>query len=111
MRFEENRIGDVLVLKVLDSRIAADVAPLFKAHLIGYLEQGERSVVLDLAAVSFIDSSGLGALISTLKALGSDGKLVITGARGTVASLFKLTRMDKVLRLFGTNEEGLAAIP
>jgi anti-sigma B factor antagonist len=110
MRFEENRIGDVLVAKVLDARIAADVAPVFKAHLTGYLEKGERSVVLDLAAVSFIDSSGLGALISSLKALGSDGHLVISGARGTVASMFKLTRMDKVLRLFGTTEEALAAI-
>ena len=110
MRFEEDRIGDVLVAKVLDGRIAADVAPQFRARLAGYLSGGERSIVLNLEAVSFIDSSGLGALIASLKALGSDGHLVISGARGTVASMFKLTRMDKVFRLFPTTEEAVAAV-
>jgi anti-sigma B factor antagonist len=110
MRFEENKIGSILVAKVLDNRIAADVAQQFKAHIAGYLKDGEHSIVLDLAAVSFIDSSGLGALISSLKAIGGDGNLVISGACGTVATMFKLTRMDKVLRVFGTTEEAVAAI-
>ncbi len=110
MRFEENKVGSVLIAKVLDGRIAADVALQFKAHLAGYLERGERAIVLDLGAVSFIDSSGLGALISSLKALGIERHLVVSGARGTVASMFKLTRMDKVLRLFSTTEEAVAAI-
>jgi anti-sigma B factor antagonist len=110
MRFEENKIGNIMVAKVLDKRIAADVAPQFKAHLAGYLTNGERSIVLDLGAVSFIDSSGLGALISSLKAIGGDGNLVISGACGAVATMFKLTRMDKILRLFGTTEEAVAAI-
>jgi anti-sigma B factor antagonist len=110
MRFEETKTGSILIAKVLDKRIAADVAPQFKAHLAGYLKSGERSIVLDLGAVSFIDSSGLGALISSLKAIGSDGHLVISGACGTVATMFKLTRMDKILRVFGTTEEAVAAI-
>jgi anti-sigma B factor antagonist len=110
MRFEENRIDGILVAKVMDARIAADVAPQFKAHLAGYLNSGDRSIVLDLEAVSFIDSSGLGALIASLKALGTDGHLVIAGARGSVASMFKLTRMDKILRLFPTAAEAVASI-
>lgn len=110
MRFEENRVGNVLIATVLDNRIAADVAATFKAHMAEYLKKGERSIVLDLRAVSFIDSSGLSALVSTLKAVGGEGQLVISGACGTVASMFKLTRMDKILRLFSTNEEAVAAI-
>ena len=110
MRFEESKVKGILVAKVLDGRIAADVAPQFKAHLAGYLKNGERSIVLDLGSVSFIDSSGLGALISSLKAIGNDGNLVISGAAGTVATMFKLTRMDKILRLFSTTEEAVAAI-
>jgi|SRR5579872_4389714 len=110
MRFEESKVGRILVAKVLDSRIAADVAPQFRAHMAGYLKSGERCIVLDLGDVSFIDSSGLGALISSLKGIGSEGHLVISGARGTVATMFKLTRMDKILRLFSTTEEAVAAI-
>ena len=73
MRFEENKVGDVLVAKVLDGRIAADIAPRFKAHLAEYMTNGNRSIVLDLAAVTFIDSSGLGALVSSLKSMEQTG--------------------------------------
>jgi anti-sigma B factor antagonist len=110
MRFEENKIGKVLVAKVLDTRIAADVAPRFKAHLGEFISTGNRSIVVDLTAVTFIDSSGLGALISTLKTMGDDGDLVISGARAAVASIFKLTRMDKVFRMYDTPDAAVAAL-
>jgi anti-sigma B factor antagonist len=110
MRFEHTKMGDVLVAKVLDSRIVADVAPRFKHQSIEYISEGNRSIVLDMRAVSFIDSSGLGALVSSLKAIGSDGDLVLCGTEGTVASMFKLTRMDKVFRMFVTTEEAVAAL-
>jgi anti-sigma B factor antagonist len=110
MRFEENKVGDVLVTKVLDGRIAAEIAPRFKAHLAEYMCQGNRAIVLDLGAVTFIDSSGLGALVSSLKSMGKDGDLVISGAHGPVVSMFKLTRMDKVFRMYKTTDEAVAAL-
>ena len=110
MRFEQIMVGSVLVAKVLDSRIGADVAPRFKHQLIDYINEGNRSIVLDMRAVSFIDSSGLGALVSSLKMIGQDGELVLCGTGGTVASMFKLTRMDKVFRMFDTAEEAVAAL-
>jgi anti-sigma B factor antagonist len=110
MRFEQMMVGNVLVAKVLDSRIVADVAPRFKHQLIDYISEGNRSIVLDMRDVSFIDSSGLGALVSSLKVIGQDGDLVLSGTGGTVASMFKLTRMDKVFRMFGTTEEAVAAL-
>jgi anti-sigma B factor antagonist len=110
MRFEESKVGNVLVAKVLDGRIAADVAPRFKAHLAEYVSKGNSSIVLDLAAVTFIDSSGLGALVSSLKSISKQGNLVISGAHGSVAGMFKLTRMDKVFRMFGSTDEAVTAL-
>ena len=110
MRFEENKLGDVLVAKVLDGRIAADVAPRFKAHLAEFMSQGNRSIVLDLSAVTFIDSSGLGALVSSLKIMGKDGDLVVSGAHGAVASMFQLTRMDRVFRMFSDSDAAVAGL-
>jgi anti-sigma B factor antagonist len=110
MRFEDNQVGDVLVTKVLDGRIAADVAPRFKAHLAECVRMGNHSIVLDLATVTFIDSSGLGALVASLKLMGTDDDLVISGAHGTVASMFKLTRMDKVFRMYVSSEEAVSAL-
>jgi anti-sigma B factor antagonist len=109
MRFEERQIGDVLVTKVLDQRISADVAAPFKQALIEYINRGNRRLVLDLSAVTFIDSSGLGALIGSLKVIGEDGELAVCGARETVTNMFKLTRMNKVFRMFEGVDEAVAA--
>src|SRR5438132_6153378 len=105
MRFEESKIGNVFIAKVLENRIAADVASRFKQDLIEYVTKGNRTIVLDLSEVTFIDSSGLGALIGSLKVMGNDGELVLCGTRDTVASMFKLTRMNKVFRMFNDLEE------
>jgi anti-sigma B factor antagonist len=110
MRFEERKIGDVFVAKVLESRITSDVAAGFKADLIGYVADGQRKFVLDLGNVTFIDSSGLGALIACLKAVGDGSEIALSGARETVANMFKLTRMNKVFRMFSTPEDAAAAL-
>jgi anti-sigma B factor antagonist len=109
MRFEEREKGVVLILKVLESRITADVAPNFKEGINSYVTKGNRTIILDLSEVTFIDSSGLGALIGSLKVIGDDGELVLCGARDAVVSMFKLTRMNKVFRMFNSPEEALSA--
>lgn len=110
VRFEENRHGNVLVAKVLETRIAADVAARFKEDLINYVLKGNRAIVLDLSEITFIDSSGLGAMIASLKVIGDEGELVLCGARDAVISMFKLTRMNKVFRMFPTQEEAVSAL-
>jgi anti-sigma B factor antagonist len=110
MRIEENRIGNILIARVVDTRIATDSSPHLKAQIAEYINNGDRSIVLDLAGVTFVDSSGLGALVASLRAMGSDGNLVISGVRGAVASLFKLTRMDKVFRMYESPDEAVEAL-
>jgi anti-sigma B factor antagonist len=110
MRIEERKVGNVLIAHVLNSRIAADTAPQLKDGLMEYVKNGNRSIVLDLSDVIFIDSSGLGALIGSLKLMGADGELVISGARNAVESMFKLTRMNKVFRMFDTPDDAVAAL-
>lgn len=110
MRFEESKVGNILVAKVLEGRIVADVAPRFKSQLAEYVSQGNRSIVLDLGSVNFIDSSGLGALVSSLKSMGKDGDLVVSGAQGSVAGMFQLTRMDKVFRMYENSDAAVAAL-
>jgi len=110
MQFEESRILDVLVVRVDESRIVADVAAQFKEGLTAYVTSGKSSVVLDLSQVAFIDSSGLGALIGSLKAMGAGRELALCSARAGVISMLKLTRMDKVFRIFATPEEAASSL-
>ena len=110
MRFEERKVGDVFVAKILEHRLSADIAERFKEDMIGYVNKGYPVIVLDLSQVKFIDSSGLGALIATRKALRQDGELALCGANENVTSMFRLTRMNKLFRMYNSAEEAAAAL-
>ncbi len=88
-------------------RLDASVAPAFKQAVVQLVEQGDRRLVVDLTGVDFLDSSGLGALVSILKALGAQGEMAVCGAKGSVLSLFKLTRMDKVFPIVASLPEAV----
>lgn len=107
MLVNEARHGNLVVATLQGDRLTADVATEFKSQLRGYFEQGDLVVIVDLSNVRFIDSSGLGALVASLKTV-ANGDLVVCGMGGVVASMFKLTRMDKVFQIFPTVAEAVA---
>jgi len=66
----------------------------------------QARIVVDLSAVDFIDSSGLGALIGGLKAARQEGgDLRIACAGDQVKAVLKLTNLDRILAPYGTVEE------
>lgn len=99
MNISEDLQGDVIILRVGETRLDAARAPALREELLRHIDAGHSQIVLDLSATEFLDSSGLGALVSAVKRLGSRGTLAIAGANGAVARLFQLTRMDRVFAL------------
>jgi anti-sigma B factor antagonist len=70
------------------------------------IEKGKRQVVLDLEAVPFIDSSGLAALVSCVKALNQEGgSLKLASLQSQAELLFQLTMFDKIFDVFENAEE------
>ncbi len=110
MRMEELKNGAALVIKPLERRIDAASATGFKNTLGAWIQKGEKLIVLDLSEVDFIDSTGLGAIVSVLKSLGDEGELIICNPRETVMSLFRLTRMNRVFQILPSVEEAVANI-
>ena len=102
------REGAVAVVAPTVKRLDASVAPAFKRAVVDTVQGGDRRLLVDLSGVDFLDSSGLGALVSILKALGAQGSMAVCGAQGAVLSLFKLTRMDKVFTLYPDRQQALA---
>jgi anti-sigma B factor antagonist len=110
MQLEEKPGGSYTVVTVVDTRIDAQAADDFRAEITRIAQAGRRRILLDLTEVRFVDSTGLGAIIASLKQLGPDGDLAICGAHDSVGSLFRLTRMDKVFRIFASQDEAVAAL-
>lgn len=100
--------GDTRIVTVHADRIDAAVAIQFKDDMRARTQGGPDRVILDLSAVDFIDSSGLGAIIASMKQLGDRRRLDLAGLSPTVAKVFRLTRMDSVFRLFGSVDDALA---
>lgn len=100
----------VTVLRILTPRLDASVAPDMRADLLGRIDSGVQSLVLDLSVVTFMDSSALGALIAAVKRMGPVGSIAIAGSKAAVLTLFTLTRMDKVFPMFPTVPDALAKL-
>ena len=107
MPFTVQPSGDVIVVKVHTKRLDAYLAPEFKAKLVHLVQSGHERIVMDMAALEFIDSSGLGALIAGLKALGGRGEIVLCGITPRLLSLFQLTHVDKLFHIFDNVEEAV----
>lgn len=89
----------------LNLQCASDV----RARLAAAVEDGQSRLVVDLEQVNFIDSSGLGALISGLKsARQAGGDLRIANPREQARVVLKLTTLDRVLRPYDSVEDALA---
>ena len=91
--------GDETIVAVHVARLDASVAPKFKTEMTAIVNAGAKHIVLDMAGVKMLDSSGLGTLVSILKMLNGQGKIVIRNASSSVLSLFKITRMDRVFTI------------
>lgn len=98
------------IIEPIRKRLDASLAVRFREELVQLVEQGHRKLVVNLQQVEFIDSSGLGALVSVMKALGGNQNLVLCQVRETVLGLFKLTRMDKIFLILPTESEALARL-
>tara|TARA_R110000737_G_scaffold306998_1_gene314828 strand:- start:630 stop:968 length:339 start_codon:yes stop_codon:yes gene_type:complete len=87
---------DVMIVTVNALRIDAAVAIQFKDQMRAALDEAKGRVVLDLAQVEFVDSSGLGAIVAAMKQMHSGAKLELAALRPNVDKVFRLTRMDTV---------------
>ena len=105
MELQTTQHAGVLVVSVLEPRIDASCAIGFKDAMRAATADGPSVVLLNLSAVEFIDSSGLGAIVASMKSLGRSRQMALAGLNPTVDKVFRLTRMDAVFKLFPTMED------
>ncbi|CAG7857289.1 hypothetical protein MCAMS1_02060 [biofilm metagenome] len=101
MNLELKKINNYSVLTILEERIDAHNSGELKTYLLQLIEGGENRLAVQLANVRFIDSSGLGALLSANKHIAlKSGKLALTNIQKQVLSMFELTRLNRVFEIY-----------
>jgi anti-sigma B factor antagonist len=87
-------------------RLTATIAPEVKAELTTALSADGVKMVLNLSTIKFIDSTGIGTLISALKtARQNNGSFQLCCINPDVLSLLKLMKLDKVFDIFESEED------
>jgi anti-sigma B factor antagonist len=103
------KINGYSVVNVLDERIDAHNSAGLKEMFLRLIEQGEAKIVVQLDKVRFIDSSGLGALLSGHKNLMAkkSGRFILAGCKQQVLSMFELTRLNRIFEIYSDLTEAL----
>ena len=89
----------MLVLRVDGDRIDAASAISFKERMRELIRLPGDPIILDLCNVGFLDSSGLGAVVSVMKLLEKPRRMELSGLTPNVMKVFRLTRMDSIFTL------------
>ncbi|HTA40997.1 MAG TPA: STAS domain-containing protein [Bryobacteraceae bacterium] len=109
MEIPVDKLGDVNVAAIPVDELDASNAGEFKRDIAPVLQSGAK-LVLDLSRLSFVDSSGLGAMLSCLRQLTArSGDLKLCGMSKQVRALFELVRMHRIFDIYGTREEAVGA--
>ena len=104
--------GSSITLLTVMGEVDVGTAPEFEDELAKAVDQGlGDGLVVDLTNVTFIDSTGLNALVRALERQRlAGGSLALVSDDGRVAMMLEVTRLDRVLDRYPTREEALAVI-
>lgn len=113
MRIETRRTGDSLIVRLtgeLDLRLAA----AFKSRVRSELQKSQRvrHLLLDLRRVTFIDSSGIGAILGRYREFHDErnGQIVAYGTSPRVRRLLELAGLQRIVTMADTQKQALAMV-
>jgi anti-sigma B factor antagonist len=105
LQIREEQEGAMCVL-TLEGEVDVYTAPVLKEKLVDNIERGCSNVLVDMERVTFIDSSGLGVLVSALRrARERGGSVRILCTRDNILKIFRITGLDKVFPIFSDAAE------
>ena len=85
----------------LEGEIDLHIAPQLSVSLANLIATKPSQVVVDLSKVTYIDSSGLAALIEAMQNVARyGGKFALSGLQESVRPIFEIARLDQVFRIF-----------
>jgi anti-sigma B factor antagonist len=109
MSFQTSRQNGVVVVDV-DGQLIVGNRQELKQKVLDELESGERKFLVDFANTGYIDSSGLGVLVSLSKKIREQGgELRLANLNEDLRTLFELTKLDTLFNIADSRDEALSS--
>ena len=110
MQIKSERISPLQAIIHPAGRMDVESSPIVRQAILDFVDSGVKYVVVDLLQVEFMDSSGLSALVSGMKALRrSGGLLTVCQANAQIRTALRLTMLDRVFPIYETAQAAFEA--
>jgi anti-sigma B factor antagonist len=107
MEMTIEKIGDITIVQLPGEQLDASNAKDFKRDIARVFGPSPK-IVFDLSQLRFVDSSGLGAILSCLRQVNAvGGDLKLCGLAKPVRALFELVRMHRIFDICDTKEDAV----
>jgi anti-sigma B factor antagonist len=110
MGFSQSRDGSGVTVVTVEGQLIVGNRQELKDLVFAALDKGERRILIDFSQTGYIDSSGLGALVSISKRVReAGGELRLSGLNEDLRSLFELTKLDTLFAIAETPQQALSS--
>jgi len=111
MKIETRTVGDVKILDCSGRITLGEGTMVVRNTVRDLLNNDEKKIVLNLAEVNYIDSSGIGELVSTYTTVtGKGGQLVLLNLTKKIQELLAITKLLTVFRVYDDEQSALASL-
>ena len=110
MKLSSREISDVMILEPKGKIMGGSDATVLHDRLHEFIDQNKKKVVIDLAKVDWMNSTGLGILISGLTTLrNNDGELKLANVTDKIQSLLTITKLITVFESYDSVDEAVGS--
>lgn len=110
MKIATRKAGDVVVLDLEGKILIGDGCQELRDSICKTLDEGSKKILLNLAGVSYMDSTGLGEVIRNYKTvIDKGGKLKLLSLTARIKDLMAMTKLLTVFEVFESEQEALAS--
>lgn len=107
MKFTDSIEGDVAVIEVSGKIMGGDETTMFHGKIHEFITGGKKNIVVDLANVDWMNSVGLGMLISALTTVKNAGGRLVLANITKIESILTITRLISVFEHYDSKDEAL----
>ncbi len=110
LNISERQVGDVTILDMDGKITIGEGSVALRTAIRRLLEEGKKKILLNLGKVNYIDSSGIGELVSSYTAIGKEtGQLKLLNLTQKLQDLLTITKLLTVFDVYDSEEEALAS--
>ncbi len=109
MKFEDSLVNDIVVFDLSGKIMGGDETTMFHGRIHEYMTQGKKNLVVDLAKVDWMNSVGLGMLISALTTVKNGGGRMVLANIEKIKQILVITRLISVFENCDSREAAMAA--